>query len=54
MFYLCTSAVPWFLWVYFKEKKKYGEFEICMLDTEITGDIGVLCQEIILVKASLA
>lgn len=35
-------------------KNKYGEFEIHGLDVEITSDIGILYQEITLVKASLA
>lgn len=53
-FTFVPQLFPGFCGFILRKKKKYGEFEICMLDTEITGDIGVLCQEITLVKASLA
>lgn len=54
MFYLCTSAVHCFLWAYFKKKKKYSEFERHGLNVKITGDSGILYQEINSGKASFA
>lgn len=54
MFYICTSAVPWFFFGFILRGKKHGEFEIHGLDVEITGGTGILYLEITLVNVLFA